>query len=272
LANPIPPWGGGAVWLTGASSGLGQALALEAACPGAPMILFGRDQDRLAETAGRCRALGAAAAAVALDFLDPDPEAPARAAARARELAGPVSLFVSCAGQGQRGLAAETDAALLERLLRVNFLGPAELTRLALPDMLRAGRGRVAAVSSLLAKFGGPRRSGYAAAKHALHGWFDSLRMELAGTGVGVSLLVPGWIKTDISRRAVDGGGQAHGRMDPGQERGLEPAEAARRVWRALRQGRGERLIGGMECAAAYGRRLLPAGWFYALLRRRGLD
>jgi short-subunit dehydrogenase len=164
----------------------------------------------------------------------------------------------------------ETEEGVEERIFAVNFWGSAALTRMVLPHMLRRKSGRIAAVTSLLAKFGAPNRSAYAASKHALHGWYDSLREEILGSGVSVTLLVPGWIKTDISVRALDNNGEAHGLIDEGQRRGITPEEAARRMVRAIDAGKEEQLIGGWECLSAYGMRFFPRLTRYCL-RKYGI-
>ena len=260
------------IWITGASSGIGRAFAEEAARRGARLVLSGRDADRLALAARACRESGAPEAhPLPFDLADPDPAVPTLAARTVEQLAGGApDILVNNAGLGQRGAALETDAETERRLFAVNYFGPTALTRAVLPGMIARGRGRVAAVTSLLAKFGAPRRSTYAAAKHALHGWFDSLREEVRGDGVGVTLLVPGWVRTEISRRALEAGGGAHGVDDPGQQRGLPPEECARRMWTALARGRDEQLIGGWECLAAYGMRYCPR-LTRTCLRRRGI-
>ena len=262
------------IWITGASGGVGRALALHAAGHGARLVLTARDAGALEQVARECATHGAPETLVLpLDLSDPEPDkafVAARDQVRDWSNGEGVDWLVNNAGQGQRGTALETGDAVSRRIFAVNFHGPVALTRLVAADMATRGRGRVAAVTSLLAKFGAPRRSSYAASKHALHGWFDSLREELRGTGVGVTLLVPGWIRTGISQHAWEGDGAAHRMEDAGQARGLSPEEAAGRMFRALASGREEQLIGGWECLSVYGRRYCPGltRWF---LRRWGI-
>ncbi len=260
---------GKTAWITGASSGIGAALAAALAREGARPVLSGRDLPRLEKTAEACRRAGASAVFI-LPFDLEDRDAVAAAPARAAALAGPVDLLVNNAGLGQRGLALATGPEILERVMAVDFFAAASLARGVAPGMVARGGGRLAVVTSLLAKFGAPRRSAYAAAKHALHGWFESLRAELLGTGVGVTLLVPGWVRTDISRRALEADGAAHGALDPGQARGLAPEECARRMVRALARDADEQLIGGRECLAAYGKRFFPK-WLARRVARGGI-
>ena len=253
------------MWVTGASSGLGAALAAALARGGARLVVSGRDPARLEAVRAGC-----GEGALSLPFDLADPGAVREAPSRAEALLGGLDLLICNAGMGQRGTALETAPEVVARIMAVNFLGPVELARGTLPGMIARGAGRVAAVTSLLAKFGAPRRSAYAASKHALHGWFDSLRAELRGTGVGVTLLVPGWIRTGISQAAAEADGRAHGILDAGQARGLGPAEGARRMLRALAKGKDEQLIGGRECGAAYLRRLFP-GLLDRIVAKKGI-
>lgn len=256
------------VWITGASSGIGEALALEMAKAGARVLLSARRADRLETVAGRCRAHGGEALVLPLDLADL--AAIPAAAARAEDLLGPVDILANVGGVGMRGTALATDFAVARRLFDVDFWGAAELTRAVAPGMAARGAGQIVALSGVLGKFGAPRRSFYCAAKHAMHGWFDSLREELLGTGVEVTLLVPGWVKTEISERALEADGSEHGAMDAGQAKGISAGECARRAMPAIVRGVPERLIGGVECGGVYLNRIWP-GLFRKLMRRRGI-
>ena len=254
------------VWVTGASSGIGRAMAVEAARLGGRLILSARRRDRLEETAEACRALGAEALALPLDLGD---SASIAAAVReAGERRGGIDMLVNAGGIGQRGLAMETRPEVGRRIFDVDFWGAVELTLAVVPGMAERGAGQVAVVTSVQGKFGMARRAYYAAAKHALHGWFDSLREELAGSGVKITLVVPGWVRTEISEQALEANGAPHGTMDSGQMGGISPEECARRSFPAIIKERPELLVGGMECAGVYLNRLSPA-LFRRVLRRR---
>ncbi len=256
------------VWITGASSGIGQALAVEFARHGAHLLLSARRLDRLNAVAATCRQHGGKALILPFDLAETAtlPEVAAEAGARM----GPVDILCHVGGVGQRGLALETDAAVARKIMDVDFWAAVELTRAVLPGMARRGSGQIVVLSGVLGKFGAPRRSAYAAAKHAMHGWFESLREETLGTGVEITMLVPGWVRTEISEQALEADGSRHGRMDAGQERGISAEECARRAMPAIRRGRPERLIGGIECGGVYLNRLWP-GLFKKILRRRGI-
>ncbi len=259
------------VWITGASSGIGAALAVEMARHNPRrLLLSARREDRLREVAGRCRAAGAGQVEV-LPFDLADTPALRRIAAEAETLmGGGVDLLVNVGGVGMRGLGLDTDLEVAKRVFEVDFWGAVELTRGVAPGMVKRGRGQIVVLTGVLGKFGAPRRSFYSAAKHALHGWFDSLREELLGSGVEVTFLVPGWVKTEISEHALEADGRAHGRMDSGQESGITAEECARRCLPAIVKGVPEQLVGGMECGGVYLNRLWP-GLFRKMLRRRGI-
>lgn len=256
------------VWITGASSGIGRAMAIEMAKAGAALLLSARRRDRLEEAAAECRRYGGRVATLPLDLAET--EKLRGAAAEAEALLGPIEILAHVGGVGQRGLALDTELVVARRILDVDFWGAVELTRAVAPGMVERGRGQIVALSGVLGKFGAPRRSFYSAAKHAMHGWFDSLREELLGTGVTVTLLVPGWVRTEISESALEADGRTHGSMDAGQEKGISPEECAVRAMPAIRGELPEQLIGGIECGGVYLNRIWPRlfKWF---LRRRGI-
>ncbi|MCL2000079.1 MAG: SDR family oxidoreductase [Planctomycetes bacterium] len=256
------------VWITGASSGIGQALALEMARAGARLLLSARRLVRLEETASRCRACGAEALVLPLDLSRT--EELAGLAAKAETDLGQIDMLLNIAGIGQRGSALDTNFEVAKRIMDVDFWGAVELTRAIAPGMVRRGMGQIVVVSGVLGKFGAPRRSFYSASKHALHGWFDSLREDILGSGVEITLIVPGWVKTEISECALDADGHPHGRIDAGQENGLSSEECARRAMPAIIKGLPEQLVGGIECGGVYLNRLWP-GLFRKILRKRGI-
>lgn len=256
------------IWITGASSGIGRALAIEFARSGGRLLLSARCPERLEETAGFCRANGAEVQIQILDLADS--QSVASKASKAEKLLGPIDVLVNAAGVGQRGMALETDTEVARHIMEVNFWGAVSLARAVIPGMVARGYGQLVVVSSVTGKFGAPRRSMYSASKHALHGWFDSLREELLNTGLEVTLLVPGWVKTKISENALESDGSTHGGMDEGQASGISPEECAKRAMAAITEGRHEQLIGGIECAGVYLNRLWP-GLFRRILRKKGI-
>lgn len=219
-------------WITGASSGIGAALARHLAEPGTALILSGRSVERLEVVATACRGGGADVRVVPFDMAD----AKERAAAIAGILEGdPLpDVLINNAGVSQRGYAAETDPAVDRRILEVDYLAGVELTKSLLPSMIERGDGCIIAVSSVAGLAPVPLRSSYNAAKSAQIAFFGTLRNELARSGVQVNVVIPGFVRTDVSVNALDGKGTPTNLMDPNQDGGIDPAEAAREILRGV--------------------------------------
>jgi short-subunit dehydrogenase len=255
---------GDVVWVTGASSGIGEALAHRFARRGARVILSARGEERL-EAVRRACENPERHTVLPLDLGRP--ESMAEAALEALERCGRVDVMVHNGGVSQRSLAEATALAVDRRVLEVDYLGPVALTKALLPSMLERGSGRFVVVSSLVGKIGTPLRSGYSAAKHALHGFFDSLRAEVHDRGVRVTMVCPGFVRTEVSIHALTGDGSPQGTLDRAQARGMSAEECARRIVRALDRGADEVLVGGKEVWAVRLERFFP-GLFRRLIRR----
>lgn len=223
---------GKSVILTGASSGIGRELARRLAERGAWLCLAGRDGDRLETAAAECRAAGGRAAGVQTDVTVPSQcENLVR---RAAEEYGRVDVLVANAGLSMWARFEDvTDLSLFERLMAVNYLGAVYCTHFALPH-LRRSAGLITAVSSLTGKNGVPTRTGYAASKHAMIGFFDSLRIELAGSGVDVTVICPGFVATEVRERALGPDGRPLGRSPLLESRVMTAAECAALMLRAM--------------------------------------
>jgi NAD(P)-dependent dehydrogenase (short-subunit alcohol dehydrogenase family) len=264
---------GKVVWITGASSGIGRALALEAAAKGAKLILSARRPEALAETAAACLARGAAAA-LALPFDLEDPAARASACAKAPELLGALDALVLNAGMSQRATFLETSAEAFDRVMGLDFDAQVDLVRRCLPAMASRGSGCLVAVSSFVGLAGMPLRPAYSAAKHALAGLFQNLRSELSGTGLRIVTVYPGYVRTQVARNALDGSGRPTGAEDPHIEGGVDPALVARRIARAMVGGPVEVKTGfdlKLRFALFLSRRL-PAVYASMTKRHAGLE
>lgn len=227
------------VVLTGASEGIGAALAVAFAREGARLVLAARSAERLEAAAGPCRALGAEVLCVPTDVGEQAANVALVEAALARF--GRLDVLVANAGITMWSrFESLTDLAVLERVMRVNYLGAAWLTAAALPA-LRASRGRLVAVASVAGLTGVPERTGYAASKHAMLGFFDSLRIELAGSGVSVTVVAPDFVRSQIHARAIGADGQALGASPMQVDRIMGAEECARIIVRAA--ARRERLV-----------------------------
>lgn len=247
------------VWITGASKGIGAALAAACRLRGAKLVLSARSSERLhalAESLGRTEGRrepgdGTEILVLPLDVSRPDDIA--SAAERVGAEAGPVDVVVHAAGVSQRATAMETEADVLRRIFETNFFSAVALTRELLSTRAADLPLHIVAITSAFGKFGAPGRSAYAASKHALHGYFDSLRTELAPERARVTLVVPGAVATEISTNALRGDGTKHGVAETTIARGMSPEECARRIVRAIERNRDEIRVGtGLRLRIVY--------------------
>ena len=223
---------GARIILTGASEGIGRALALELARGGARLALAARDRARLDTLAGECRALGGEARALPTDVTSQqDCEWLVNETINAF---GGIDVLVHNAGITMWSRFDELrDLSIFERVMEVNYLAPVRLTALALPH-LKKSRGLLVAVASLAGLTGVPERSGYAASKHAMIGFFDSLRIELAGSGVDVSVVCPDFVVSEIHKRAIGPDGEPLGESPMVRSKIMTAEDCARRIARAI--------------------------------------
>lgn len=256
------------VWITGASSGIGEALAMAFSDAGARVILSARSEGKLAHLAETC---GGASRAHVLPLDLAEPEHLPAAAEAARSKWGRIDILVNNAGMSHRSTARETSMETVRRIMEVNFFAPVILTKAVLGGMVEQGGGRIVVVSSIIGKFGAPGRSSYGASKHALHGYFDALRAEEWRNGIRVTLVTPGYVRTNISVAAIGKDGAAHGVMDPGTEQGMAPARCAAVILRGVQKDRDEILVGGRECMGVFCKRFAP-GLLARILRRARVD
>lgn len=253
---------GKVVWITGASSGIGRSLAHACAAGGAKLILSGRRADALADVARECAP--AEVRIIAFDLADLD-GIPLRAA-EAIGCFGCVDIMVHNAGLALRDRIANTSRECHERIVRINYMAPALLTQALLPSMMERGRGQFVVVGSALGKFGGPLLGAYSAAKHALHGFFESLRAEEHERGISVTMIVAGFIRTGIIANAITGSGAAFGRNLAIYDRAMSAEECARQILVAAASRRREVLIGGAEMWMVHLKRWMPG--LHALIVR----
>jgi dehydrogenase/reductase SDR family member 7B len=252
------------IWITGASSGIGEACAYDFSRRGARCVLSARREEALHAVREKC-ARPEEHLVVPLDLANPDTLD--AAAERVRSKAGVVDLMLHNGGISQRSLARETEDAVVRRLMEVNFFGTVRLNQAVLPGMLARRRGHIAVVTSLVGTFGTPLRSGYAASKHALHGYFDSLRAEVYDDGLRITLICPGFIRTQVSNNALTADGTAQGIMDEAQASGMAPKTCARAIAGAVKAEKDEVYIGGREVVGVYLKRLSPT-LFNRMIRR----
>jgi dehydrogenase/reductase SDR family protein 7B len=244
------------VWITGASSGIGEALAEAFHDAGAKLILSARREGELQRVQAKCGG-EPNTRILPLDMSHAE-EIPNKARI-ALDMFGGIDILVLNAGISQRSLARDTDDAVYRRLMEVDFFGPEALTRAILPSMLEKKRGHIVVISSIAGKFGVPLRSGYSAAKFALHGFYEALRAEEARNGIRVTLVCPGFIRTGISLSALKGDGSRHAKMDPELAQGMPVEQCARRILKAVAREKEEICVGAVrEKALVYLKRFWP--------------
>jgi short-subunit dehydrogenase len=252
---------GKTLWITGASSGIGRAVAIELSLKRCHLILSSRKKEDLEKVALICQKNGSTTAVIPFDLED---AASIESAARmVLETEKQVHGLYHFGGISQRSYANETSIAIDRKIFEVNFFGTIELTKKVLPMMIKNGGGQIGVTTSIVGKFGFPYRSSYAATKHALHGFFESLRAENVSNKILVSMIIPGRIKTNISVNALDKDGNAHNKMDQGQEKGLSAELSAKAIVKKLEKEKKEILVGGSELIMVYIRRFFPRLYYY---------
>lgn len=244
------------VWITGASSGIGEALAYNYSAKGAKLIISARNRDELFRVKMACKN---PALVHVLSFDLENTEMLPQKAADAIRIFGRIDLLINSGGISQRSLAIDTTLATEERLMRINFWGTVALSKAVLPTMIAQGGGHIICISSLVGKFGTRLRSAYSASKHALHGYFDSLRSEVYDKNVHITIACPGYIKTNVTINALTADGTPQGTMDEAQANGMSPEACAAEIVKAIEQKKEEVYIGGKEVKGVLFKRLLPA-------------
>ena len=178
-----------------------------------------------------------------------------------------IDIIIHSGGVSQRGLAMETAHNTEYKIMQINFWGTVIISKALIPLMIAAGGGQIVCISSLVGKFGTRFRSAYAASKHALHGYFDSLRVELFEKNISITIICPGFIKTNVSINALNAMGNAQGTMDEAQNNGMSATTFSHKAILAIKSHKEEVYIGGKERLGVYIRRFLPA-LFSKLIRR----
>ncbi len=242
------------VWVTGASSGIGEAVAVAFSREGAKVVLCSRNRIELERVRKACAGEGHLVLPLDLTQQDSLPHA----ASEVLRHFDHVDILVHSGGVSQRSLAADTDLATDRAIMELNFFGTVALTKTVLPSMLARKSGHIVPISSVVGYVGTPLRSTYAASKHALRGFFDSLRAEVAKDGIVVTIICPGYVRTNVSRNALTGNGTAFGKMDRTHERAMGPDECARRIVDAVAKRKEELVVGGMETWAVPLKRFVP--------------
>lgn len=254
------------VWITGASSGIGKATAYRFAEEGARLVLTALEDNLLQQVVRHCISLGSPEAK-AIPFDLSDTTNLNTLANKAWDAFGHIDIFYSNAGISQRGTTLETEMHVFHKVMDIDFYAPVILTRAILPHMIERGCGQLAVTTSIAGRFGFPMRCAYSSAKHALYGFFETVRAEYYKDGIRVTIVCPGRVRTNISVHALEADGRQHGQMDAGQASGITPEKAAKRIVTAIYHKRKEVLVGSKELLMVYIKRFFPS--LNALLSRK---
>lgn len=254
------------VWITGASSGIGEALVYELDEQGASIIISARRANELERVRKHCKnphniTIVPLDVTSVMDVY--------KAADKMVTKFGKIDIAILNAGISQRSLVKDTLLPVEKKIMNVNFFGATTLTKALLPSMIQHQLGHFVVISSLVGKFGIALRSSYAASKHALHGYYDALRGELHQHHIKVTLVCPGYIKTNISINAMTAEGKKHNKMDATQQRGWTPQRAAKRILSAVQRGKREIYFGGYEVIGVYIKRFFPGLFAKTIARQK---
>jgi len=255
------------VWITGASSGIGRALAIEFCNQGAICILSARSEAGLIET-NKLTSAEDRNIILPMDVTDCT-----KVEYSVRKLLdlGSIDILINNAGVSQRSTVENTKMEVYRSLMEVNYFGVVNLTKSVLPHMISNGKGSIVTISSIAGKVGPPYRSGYAASKHALHGFFDCLRAETSHKGIHTLVVCPGYINTPIAMNALAGDGKKYNKSDSENANGLEADDLAKRILKAIQKQKTEVYFGKFEVNAVRLKRFLP-GVLTKMLSRKFLN
>jgi len=258
---------GKVVWITGATSGIGEELAYQLAARKCRLILSARRKTELEMVRERCLRETGEVSLLPFDLAQQDTLA--EMAKQAEGLFGRVDILIHSGGISQRDTMLNTRQEAEDMIMQINFRAVTTLTRAILPGMVERKEGRIVLMSSVAGKIGVPNRTAYSASKHALIGFFDALRaeMKIAGHPINIHIMVPGFIRTNISLYALKGDGSGQGVMDPGQEKGMPVEKCVQQMIRGMEKNKKEILIGGKEILMTYFRRFIPGLYYYLITR-----
>lgn len=250
---------GRSAWITGASSGIGEALVYEFIRRGASVIISSNDTQGLNRVKEACGEKSAKITCLPFDLSDTS--GIADMVNRQMEATGKIDYLLNIGGISQRSRIEETPLWVDRKIFEVNYFGTIALTKAILPYMIRQKSGHIVATSSISGRFGFPLRSAYSASKQALHGFFETLYLENKNNNIKTSVLIPGRVRTNISYHALTAEGREHGRMDEGLAKGISPERAAGIIIRGIIKDKREILVGAGELSMLYIRRIWP--WLF---------
>ncbi len=253
------------VWVTGASSGIGESLSKQLAIAGARLVMSSHEPEELERVKQEIGKVEHDPVMIPFDLSDP--KKVEEAAGNVIQKMGGVDIFFSNGGVSTRTTAMETSLEVDRKVMEINYFSGLIITKKIIPGMLENGFGHIIATSSISGKFGFPLRSAYAASKHALHGFYESLWTELHQQGIRTTIVMPGRVKTNISMHALDKNGKEYGKMSKGQAQGIKPDSCATQMLRAAAGNKREVLIGGKELIMPRLKQYFPRIFYKLVIR-----
>ncbi len=250
---------GRVAWITGASSGIGEALVYGFAERGAIVVASSNDPSGLERVKNNCSGNSERVFCVPFDLAEMS--GINKTVESQVEKLGRIDFLLNLGGISQRARIDETPLWLDRKIFEINYFGTIALTKAILPHMIRQQSGHVLATSSISGRFGFPLRSAYSASKQALHGFFETLYLENKKNNIRSSVIIPGRVRTAISIHALNAEGKEHGRLDDGQAGGITPEKAAEIIIRGIIKDKREILVGKGELMLLHIRRYLP--WLF---------
>ncbi len=255
---------GKTAWVTGASSGIGAALAHLLNDAGAHVIISARNIERLQDVQSKLKN-PKKCTVLAMDMASQ--QSIEEVVSIANKTFPQIDLLIHNAGVSQRSLASETNLETDKTIMNVNYFGTITLTKLLLDKMIEKQHGHVVVISSVAGKVGVQYRSAYAASKHALHGFFDSLRAETEPMGIFTTIVCPGYVKTNISLNALKGDGSNYNETDRNHIKAMEPMVLAEKILKSVKNRKREVYYGGKEILIIYIKRYLPT-LYYKIIKK----
>ncbi len=247
---------GKTVWIIGASSGIGKALSMDFAKLKAKLILSSRNIVELEKVKNQCLNFTDHCTVIPLDLEDNSDYT--LLVTEVVQKYNSIDYLIVNSGVSQRSLIRETPLKIDRRLMEINYFGNIAITKAVLPEMIRQKSGHLIIVSSIVGKFGFPLRSAYSASKHALHGFYETLRAEHKKDNIKVTIAMPGRISTNISYNALKKDGSRHQQLDDGQVNGISVESCSRQIIKAIKRDKKEVLIGGKEVLMVWIRKYFP--------------
>jgi dehydrogenase/reductase SDR family member 7B len=256
---------GKVIWITGASSGIGEALAIRLSACNTRLILSSNQDEELLRVKSGLKMKPEDVFILPLDLNKP--ESLESKATEALKAFGHIDILINNGGISQRSMVMETSIETIRKIMEINFFSGVILTKFVLPSMLARGSGHIVAVSSITGKFGFPLRSAYSASKHAIYGFYESLGAEYYNQGIRSTIVCPGRVRTNISVEALGPDGKPQKIMDRGQEKGVTPESCAKDIINGIRKNKRDVYTGGSSVVMVYIKRYLP-GLSYRLVRK----